>query len=85
MLSLLGLSADVGLQVAAFGDLGIAWNNSDEFETDRFIGGYGFGVRFLVPFVNQFRIDFAYGQQGRRLKLHLGAFEKPVAQRLRVR
>ncbi|MFQ5753324.1 MAG: BamA/TamA family outer membrane protein, partial [bacterium] len=85
MLSFFGLTADVGLQLALFGDLGIAWNESQEFNTDNFIGGYGLGLRLLVPFVNMFRIDLGLGESGKSVKLHLGAFEKPVAQRFRVR
>jgi len=81
----LGLTFDIGLQLALFGDLGIVWNKSSEFETDNFIGGYGFGIRFLVPFVNQFRFDFGFGEPGRSMRVHIGAFEKPVAQRFRVR
>ncbi|MFQ5825574.1 MAG: BamA/TamA family outer membrane protein, partial [bacterium] len=85
VLSALGLTVDIGLQVALFGDLGIAWNNSDQFDADNFIGGYGFGLRFLVPFVNMFRFDFGFGEPGEGFRIHIGAFEKPVAQRFRVR
>ncbi len=85
LLNLFVLSVDVGLELAAFGDLGIVWNDNDQFDTDNFIGGYGFGLRFLVPFVNQFRIDFGFGEPGQSVRLHLGAFTKPVAQRFRIR
>ncbi|MFQ5603354.1 MAG: BamA/TamA family outer membrane protein [bacterium] len=85
VLNLYGLTADVGLQVALFGDLGLAWNKSAEIEKSRFIGGYGFGIRFLVPFVNMFRFDFGLGAPGQSFRLHIGSFEKPVAQRFRVR
>jgi len=85
VLGLFGLTLDVGLQFAAFADLGIAWNQSDEFKKDNLIGGYGFGLRFLVPFVNMFRFDFGFGEPGESFKVHIGAFTKPVAQRVRVR
>lgn len=85
VLSALGLTADIGLQVALFGDLGIAWNTSDQFDKDNFIGGYGFGLRLLTPFVNMFRFDFGFGEPGESFRIHIGAFEKPVAQRFRVR
>ena len=61
VLSLFGLTADVGLQFALFGDLGLAWNKSSEFKKDNLIGGYGFGLRALVPFVNMFRFDAGFG------------------------
>ena len=85
VLSAFGLTVDIGLQVALFGDLGIAWNDKDQFDPDNFIGGYGFGLRFLVPFVNMFRFDFGFGEPGESFRIHIGAFEKPVAQRFRVR
>ncbi|MFQ5824879.1 MAG: BamA/TamA family outer membrane protein [bacterium] len=85
VLSVFGLTADIGLQVALFGDLGIVWNDKDQFDADNFIGGYGFGLRFLVPFVNMFRFDFGFGEPGESFRIHIGAFEKPVAQRFRVR
>jgi outer membrane protein insertion porin family len=80
-----GLTFDIGLQLALFGDLGIAWDESEQFKSDNFIGGYGFGLRFLAPFVNMFRVDFGFGEPGESIRLHIGAFEKPVAQRFRVR
>ena len=64
VLSLLDLTADIGFQGALFGDLGIAWDESEEFRKDNFIGGFGLGFRFLIPFVNMFRSDFALGKSG---------------------
>lgn len=85
VLSAFGVTVDLGLQLALFGDLGIAWNNSDQFNKDKVIGGYGVGLRFLVPFVNMFRFDFGFGEPGESFRIHIGAFEKSVAQRFRVR
>ncbi len=85
VLNLFGLTADVGLQFALFGDLGLAWNEGSEFKKDNLIGGYGFGLRVLVPFVNMFRFDAGFGEPGKSFKVHIGPFEKPVAQRTRVR
>ena len=79
-----GLAFDIGLQLALFGDVGTAWYASEEFD-DNFIGGYGFGLRFLLPFVNQFRFDFGFGESGKSFKVHIGAFTKAVAQRFRIR
>lgn len=80
-----GLSFDIGLQLALFGDVGLAWNQGSEFKMSNAIGGYGAGLRFLVPFVNMFRFDFAKGESGKRFSVHIGAFAKAVAQRFRVR
>ncbi len=80
-----GISFDIGVQLTAFGDLGLAWDDADAFDLDNSIGGYGLGFRFLVPFVNMFRFDFAKGESGESFSVHIGAFSKAIAQRFRVR
>lgn len=74
-----------GLQLCLFGDLGIGWNKRNQFRLSNFIGGFGFGVRLLVPIVGMVRIDFGWGQKGEGVFIHLGSFEKPVMTRKRVR
>ena len=74
-----------GLGIAVFGDLGIVWNTQDQFRADQFIGGIGMGVRLLLPIVGILRLDVGWGQPGMGVFLHLGAFEKPVMARRRVR
>jgi outer membrane protein assembly factor BamA len=74
-----------GLQFALFADMGIGWSESDQFADKNFIGGGGFGIRFLLPIFGMARMDFAWGQSGQGIFLHLGAFEKPVVTRKRVR
>jgi outer membrane protein assembly factor BamA len=80
-----GLTFDLGLQLALFGDWAVAWDKSDEFKIDNSIAGYGAGVRLLVPFVSQFRFDFAAGESGMGVFVRIGSFPKPVAQRNRIR
>ena len=80
-----GFGVYVGLELAAFVDLGIAWNENRDFKADNFIGGYGFGLRLLVPFVDSIRIDFALGEPGKGLRSHFGLLEKAVKQRERIR
>jgi len=70
-----------GLAVAAFGDLGTAWDDADGFQ-DGFIGGGGIGLRLFVPYVNMIRLDFSVGSG---VHGQLGINEKAVAQRNRVR
>jgi len=79
-----GIGLYSGIHIAAFGDLGTAWGESDEF-TGNFIGGGGFGVRLLFPFIQMFRFDFGFGQHGIRPVPHFGIREKAYYQRLRVR
>jgi outer membrane protein assembly factor BamA len=87
--SLLQLPFDInyrgGLQFAVFGDLGIGWNEQEQLVASNFIGGGGFGIRFLVPILGMLRLDFGWGQAGQGVFLHLGAWEKPVVTRRRVR
>jgi outer membrane protein insertion porin family len=74
-----------GLHVCLFGDMGIAWDKVDQFRSDNFIGGFGVGVRLLLPIVGVTRLDVGWGQKGQGIALHLGAYEKPVMARKRVR
>ena len=87
--SLLRLPFDIdyrgGLQFAVFGDVGIAWNETNEFVDRNFIAGGGFGIRILLPIFGMARIDFGLGQGGKGVFLHLGMYEKPVMTRKRVR
>jgi outer membrane protein assembly factor BamA len=77
-----GISLYAGLALAAFGDAGTAWSQSDDF-SDGFIGGGGIGLRLFVPFVSLIRLDFALGDGNTHA--HFGINEKSVAQRNRVR
>jgi outer membrane protein insertion porin family len=74
-----------GLQFALFGDMGIGWSEAGQFADKNFIGGGGFGIRFLLPIFGMARVDFGWGQAGQGVFLHLGTFEKPVVTRKRVR
>jgi len=82
-LSIKGFNFYVGLQLAAFGDTGSAWN-AGEFNRN-FIGGGGLGLRLIVPYVDYVRIDFGFGQSGQGLIPHFGVMEKAVYQRRRIR
>jgi outer membrane protein insertion porin family len=55
-----GFNVFWGIQLAAFGDLGTAWNEGDEF-TRNFIGSGGYGVRLVIPYVGMIRFDRAFG------------------------
>ena len=82
--SLKGLNYYAGVQLAAFVDSGSAWNEGADFSRN-FIGGAGFGIRLIVPYVNMIRLDFGFGQSGHPIIPHFGASEKAVYQRRRVR
>ncbi len=82
--SIFGFSGFLGLQLAAFGDLGTAWNDGDQFMPS-FIGGYGFGLRAIIPFVNMVRLDLGWGEAGMGVQVAIGVMEKADMQRRRVR
>ena len=54
----------LGLELAAFGDVGIAWSTADEFSWDRTRFGYGVGIRALVPSIGMVRFDMGVSQYG---------------------
>ena len=54
----------IGFELAAFGDIGIAWSTADEFSWDRTRFGYGVGFRALLPAIGQVRFDMGISQYG---------------------
>jgi outer membrane protein assembly factor BamA len=79
-----GFGFYIGVQLAAFGDFGTAWDGGEEF-TRNMIGGGGFGIRFIVPFVDIIRVDFGFGQSGVGMRQHFGIRDKPYFTRKRIR
>jgi len=49
------------------------------------IGGSGFGIYLIVPYVDMIRIDFGFGQSGAGMLTHFGIREKAQYSRERVR
>ena len=78
----LGLYA--GMQLVAFADLGTVWSQGPDF-TGNMIAGGGFGIHFLVPFVDTVRMDFGFGQAGTGIHPHIHIREKPRYSRNRIR
>lgn len=77
-------SAALGVQLALFSDTGIAWSDSDEFNTDRWKTGFGLGIRLLVPGTEMTRFDVGFNRQG-DIYFHFGNWFKWTAQRFRLR
>jgi outer membrane protein assembly factor BamA len=77
------LNLYAGLQIVGFGDIGLAWN--DDVRTVPAIGGYGVGLRALVPFVDVIRLDLAWGEPGQGATAYIGVSLKAARQRQRVR
>jgi len=77
-------SFSVGLELALFGDAGIAWDEGPEFGWKRFRGGLGAGLRLLVPGAEQVRFDLGWSPQG-GIHFHFASGTKPAAQRQRLR
>jgi outer membrane protein assembly factor BamA len=80
-----GLNLYAGLQLAGFGDLGLAWNDRSDRESAPVLDGYGFGLRILVPFVDLIRLDVAWGEPGEGASAYFGVSLKAARQRQRIR
>jgi len=75
----------VGLELAAFTDLGIAWSASEDLRWDHGRGGAGAGIRLLVPGSGEMlRFDVGWSEQG-GFVFHFASGTKAAAQRNRVR
>lgn len=79
-----GVSVPLGVQIALFGDVGTSWDDTDGFRGG-WIGGGGAGVRVIAPYVGMIRFDFAAGEEGAGVFVHISTREKPERQRERVR
>jgi outer membrane protein assembly factor BamA len=77
-------SYSIGVQLALFTDLGVAWSEGSEFSAERFRGGAGAGLRFLVPGSEQVRFDLGWSEAG-GLHFHFASGTKPSNQRQRLR
>lgn len=77
-------SFNLGVEVAAFGDFGFAWDEADEFAFRRFRAGTGLGLRLLVPGSEQTRFDVGWSRDG-GFQFHFGNWSKLSAQRFRLR
>ncbi len=73
-----------GLELAALGDIGIAWDTSNQFAANRLRGGVGIGLRLLHPGAGMTRFDFAWSPEG-GFQFHFGGGSKMMRSRLRLR
>src|SRR5262249_40251402 len=74
----------MGLDLAFFSDVGLAWSDSSEFEARRARAGVGAGLRILVPGSEMVRFDVGWSADG-GFHFHFASGTKPVAQRQRIR
>jgi outer membrane protein insertion porin family len=78
------LSFRLGLELALFTDVGIAWNEGRDLNLKRTRAGGGAGVRLLVPGSDMARIDVGWSPE-EGFHLHFAGGSKPSRQRMRLR
>jgi len=78
------LSFRLGLEIALFGDVGVAWTESRDLNATRARAGGGTGLRILIPGNEMVRMDFGWSPQG-GFRVHLAGGTKPERQRDRLR
>jgi outer membrane protein assembly factor BamA len=78
------LSFRLGLELALFGDVGVAWSESRDLNSKRTRAGGGAGVRLLIPGNEMVRVDFGWSPEG-GFRVHLAGGTKPERQRGRLR
>jgi outer membrane protein assembly factor BamA len=74
----------MGLQLGAFADVGTAWSDPQNLESNMIAGG-GAGLRLTLPVITMFRMDLAYGENDLGVRFFIGGAEKAIAQTQRVR
>lgn len=79
-----GWSFAVGVEAAAFVDVGLAWSEDADFNRDRTKLGFGAGLRPLIPAVRMLRFDLGFSTDG-DVQFHFALDTKMAAQRLRLR
>ncbi len=55
---------DVTVAMALFVDTGIVWDSDTDFHQNKWLGGFGFGLRVFSPFQDVARIDLGFTQHG---------------------
>lgn len=53
-----------GISMGLFIDSGIVWDRTEQISPNRLFSGYGGGIHFHVPYINVFRIERAWNDQG---------------------
>ena len=76
-------SYSIGLQLALFSDLGIAWSEPGDFTAERFRAGAGAGRGSSFP-VRAGAFDFGWSEAG-GFHFHFASGTKPANQRQRLR
>jgi len=62
--NILNWTFSIGVELAAFGDVGLAWSDPHDFNFDRTRSGYGVGLRLLVLGLESLRFDVARSEEG---------------------
>ena len=52
-----------GINGGLFAESGIIWNHDEDFRKENFISGFGFGLHFLLPYIEVLRLDMAFNEK----------------------
>ena len=74
----------LGLELAVFGDVGVAWSEGRDLNSKRTRAGLGSGLRVLVPGSEMLRLDVGWSPEG-GFHFHFAGETKPNRQRDRIR
>jgi outer membrane protein insertion porin family len=77
-------SIGMGFELAAFGDVGVAWSRGQDFSLDRARAGFGAGFRVLLPSIEAVRFDVGVSEYG-DVVFNFGVNSIFTARRERVR
>lgn len=52
-----------GINGGLFAESGVIWNKQEDLKTKNFISGFGFGLHFLLPYIEVLRLDMAFNEK----------------------
>jgi outer membrane protein assembly factor BamA len=54
-----------GMYLTVFRDAGAVWYQDESLQAKHWFSGYGFGLNFILPYSNIFRLEYAFDEAGK--------------------